>query len=186
MLTDFGMDEILRKYIRYALNEKPFNHELVADLILLRKASMLEDSQVAEVLNEVSRRIVKEKGIGLKLLLRQPRISWAALEVCSTFNANLSGPVIMDISGFTEKGAKRKLAVQALCGKMLYLSVVPDFCSADGSLIIKEIFGVTDEDADILRDRTLPAGSDVNSLQRLVDSPDSEEESDASNAEKAN
>lgn len=60
--TGFSMDDILRKYLRYALNEKPFNPDLVVDLIHLRKASMLEDSQVAEVLNETSRRIVKEKG----------------------------------------------------------------------------------------------------------------------------
>jgi len=56
------MDDILRKYIRYALNEKPFNPDLVVDLIHLRKASMLDDPQVAEVLNEISRRVVKEKG----------------------------------------------------------------------------------------------------------------------------
>lgn len=56
------MEEILRKYIRYALNEKPFNAEVVADLICLRKASMLDDSQVAETLNDISRRIVSDKG----------------------------------------------------------------------------------------------------------------------------
>lgn len=56
------MEDILRKYIRYALNEKPFNPELVANLIQLRKVSMLDDSKVAEILNDISRRIVKEKG----------------------------------------------------------------------------------------------------------------------------
>ena len=56
------MEDIVRKYIRYALNDKPFNGDTVADLIQLRKASMLTDSQVAEVLNEISRRIVKDKG----------------------------------------------------------------------------------------------------------------------------
>lgn len=56
------MEDILRKYIRYALNEKPFNPELVVNLIQLRKASMLDDSQGAEILNEISRRIVREKG----------------------------------------------------------------------------------------------------------------------------
>lgn len=56
------MNEILRKYIRYALNEKPFNPELVAKLIQLRKASGLDDSQVAGILNEISRRIVQDKG----------------------------------------------------------------------------------------------------------------------------
>lgn len=57
------MMEMLRKYIRYALNEKPFNPDLVASLIHLRRASGLDDSQIPEILNEISRRIVKEKGI---------------------------------------------------------------------------------------------------------------------------
>lgn len=61
--TGFNMSEILRKYIRYALNEKPFNPDLVASLIHLRRASGLDDSQIPEVLNEISRRIVKEKGM---------------------------------------------------------------------------------------------------------------------------
>lgn len=60
--TGFGMEEILRKYIRYALNEKPFNPDLVAHLIHLRKASMLDDSQVASILNDISARIVRDKG----------------------------------------------------------------------------------------------------------------------------
>ncbi|KAI5436212.1 hypothetical protein KIW84_022613 [Lathyrus oleraceus] len=61
-LTGFVLEEILRKYIRYALNEKPFNPDVVADLIQLRRASALKDSQVAEILNEISRRIVRDKG----------------------------------------------------------------------------------------------------------------------------
>lgn len=56
------MEEILRKYIRYALNEKPFNPDMVADLIQLRIASTLNDSQIAEILNEIARRIVRDKG----------------------------------------------------------------------------------------------------------------------------
>ena len=60
--TGFSREEIFRKYIRYALNEKPFNPEMVATLIQFRKASLLDDSQVAEILNEISRRIVRDKG----------------------------------------------------------------------------------------------------------------------------
>lgn len=63
------MEEILRKYIRYTLNEKPFNPDMVIDLIHLRNSSLLEDAQVAEILNEVSRRIVKEKGDVITLVL---------------------------------------------------------------------------------------------------------------------
>ncbi|PNX86471.1 hypothetical protein L195_g042549, partial [Trifolium pratense] len=32
------------------------------------------------------------------------------------------GPIVMNKSGYTEKGFKRKLAVQALFGKVFYLS----------------------------------------------------------------
>ena len=42
------------------------------------------------------------------------------LTACMCF----SGPVVMDMSGYSEKGFKRKLAVQALFGKVFYLSEV--------------------------------------------------------------
>ncbi|XP_042502340.1 uncharacterized protein LOC122079717 [Macadamia integrifolia] len=141
--TGFDMEDILRKYIRYAMNERPFNADLVADLIQLRKASMLDDATVAEILNEISRRIMRDKG-----------------------------PVVMDISGYTEKGLKRKLAVRALFGKVLYLSELPEFCSRDSSLVVKEIFGVTDEDVDTLRIHTFSEAGDMDSIQKMVDGSD--------------
>ncbi|GAB4839669.1 hypothetical protein Ancab_029195 [Ancistrocladus abbreviatus] len=149
--TGFSMEEILRKYIRYVLNEKPFNPDLVANLIQLRKASMLEDSQVAEILNEISRRIVRDKG-----------------------------PVVMDASGYSEKGFKRKLAVQALFAKVFYLSELPEFCSRDSSLIVKEIFGVTDEDADKLRIHTYSEAGDMELLEKMVDGSDSQDPAESS------
>ncbi|CAN6482604.1 unnamed protein product [Victoria cruziana] len=150
-MTGFSMEEVLRKYLRYALNEKPFNPEVILDLIHLRRVSMLEDAQVAEVLNEISRRIVREKG-----------------------------PVVMDISGFTEKGFKRKLAVQALFGKILYLSELQEFCSRDSSLSVKEIFGVTDDDADNLRIHTFSEAGDMGSLEKMVENSDPEPASESS------
>lgn len=119
---------------------------MVVDLIHLRKASMLEDTEVAEILNEISRRIVREKG-----------------------------PIVMDLTGFTEQGFKRKLAVQTLFGKIMYLSELPEFCSRDSSLVVKEIFGVTDEDADSLRSHTLSEAGDIESLERMVDDSDLEQ-----------
>ncbi|XP_043701263.1 uncharacterized protein LOC122651791 [Telopea speciosissima] len=141
--TGFDMEEILRKYIRYVMNERPFNADVVADLIQLRKASMLDDATVAEILNEISRRIVRDKG-----------------------------PVVMDISGYTEKGLRRKLAVRALFGKVHYLSELPEFCSRDSSLIVKEIFGVIDEDVDTLRIHTFSEAGDMDSIQKMVDGLD--------------
>ncbi|KAK6921501.1 hypothetical protein RJ641_012008 [Dillenia turbinata] len=144
--TGFGMEEILHKYIRYALNEKPFDAKPVKDLIELRKASMLDDAKVAEILNEISRRIVKDKG-----------------------------PVVMDMEGYSAKGFKRKLAVQALFGKIFSLSELSEFCSRDSSLIVKEIFDVTDDDADKLRIHTVSEAGDVDLLEKMVDDSDSEE-----------
>ena len=37
---------------------------------------------------------------------------------------DLAGPIVMDLTGFTEQGFKRKLAVQTLFGKIMYLSEV--------------------------------------------------------------
>ncbi|XP_057445303.1 uncharacterized protein LOC130737527 [Lotus japonicus] len=149
--TGFELEEILRKYIRYTLNEKPFNPDTVADLIQLRRASMLNDSDVARILNEISLRIVGDKG-----------------------------PVVMDKSGYTEKGFKRKLAVQTLFGKVFYLSELPEFCSRDSSLVVKETFGVTDEDADKLRIHTISDAGNFDALEKMMDNSDSEDSSEAS------
>ncbi|XP_076889137.1 uncharacterized protein LOC143539814 [Bidens hawaiensis] len=147
--TGFSMVEILRKYIRYALNEKPFDPKLVASLIQLRKATMLDDSEVAEMLNEISRRIVKD-----------------------------FGPVVMNTSGYSEKGLRRKLAVQALFGKILYLSELPEFCARDSSLVVKEIFGVADEDVERLRLHTVAEAGDMDSLEKMVVGVDADEDED--------
>uniref|UniRef100_A0A804MD73 Armadillo-like repeats domain-containing protein n=1 Tax=Zea mays TaxID=4577 RepID=A0A804MD73_MAIZE len=133
-----SLDDLFQK------GREAINYPALQDL--MQKASMLEDAEVAEILNEISRRIVREKG-----------------------------PVVMDLSGFTEQGFKRKLAVQALFGKILYLSELPEFCSRDSSLVVKEIFGVTDEDADSLRIHTLSATGDIESIQKMVDDLDLEQ-----------
>ncbi|CAM8914878.1 unnamed protein product [Rhodiola kirilowii] len=155
--TGFEMGEILRKYIRYALNEKPFDLNLVANLIHLRKASMLDDGQVAEIINNISSRIVRDKG-----------------------------PVVMDMSGYSEKGFKRKLAVQTLFGKLYYLSELPEFCSRNSSLRVKEVFGVTDEDAEKLRLHTMSEAGDVESLEKLMGESESEGASSNDDTENRN
>ncbi|KAK8698721.1 hypothetical protein V6N13_114830 [Hibiscus sabdariffa] len=158
--TDFSMEEILRKYIRYSLNEKPWSADLVARLIQLGKASMLDDSEIAEILNEISRRTVRKNG-------KLHHCCFLVLTLC--VYDYVPGPVIMDMSGFTEKGFKRKLAVQGLFGKVLYLSELPEFCTRDSSLIVKEIFGVTDEDADKLRLHAFSEAGDMDSLEKMVE-----------------
>eukprot|EP00475_Leptophrys_vorax_P020266 TRINITY_DN27730_c0_g1_i1.p1 TRINITY_DN27730_c0_g1~~TRINITY_DN27730_c0_g1_i1.p1 ORF type:complete len:329 (+),score=82.85 TRINITY_DN27730_c0_g1_i1:105-1091(+) len=147
---NFSIAEILRKYIRYAINEKPFSPETVSGLIHLRRVSGLDDLEIAEILNEISRRVVKAKG-----------------------------PVVMDTTGFTEKGVQRKAAVQAIFTKLLYLSELDEFCGAAGreKLELKVIFGVTDEDANSIRIVSLSSSADLDALDKsLDDSSDSEEE----------
>ncbi|KAK6146627.1 hypothetical protein DH2020_020496 [Rehmannia glutinosa] len=146
--TGFDMEEILRKYIRYVLNEKPFNPDLISNLIQLRKKTMLDDSQVAGILNEISRRIVKDKG-----------------------------PVVMDMSGYSEKGFKRKLAVQALFGKVYYLSESSLNCWKYPSLSFEPFFS---EDAEKLRLHTVSEAGDLDSLEKMIDGSDTEESSDES------
>ncbi|MBA0766215.1 hypothetical protein Gotri_015276 [Gossypium trilobum] len=170
--TGFSVEEILRKYIRYSLNEKPWSADLISSLIQLRKASMLDDSQIAEILNDISRRIVREKGNFYFYVIYLPG---SVLYRTLIIFLYCSGPVVMDMSGFTEKGFKRKLAVQGLFGKVLYLSELPEFCSRDSSLIVKEIFGVTDEDADKLRLHTFSEAGDMDSLEKMVDGSNSED-----------
>lgn len=56
------------------------------------------------------------------MCLTQPEIDQGLLyDKCM---AVLPGPVVMNTEGFTEKGLKRKVAVQALFSKLLYLSEV--------------------------------------------------------------
>jgi hypothetical protein len=143
--TGFAIDEVLRKYIRYAFNEKPFNTDLVSNLIQLRKASGLDDSQVTEILSEISKRIIKDKG-----------------------------PLVMDASGYSERGFKKKLALQALFGKIYYLSELPEFCSKDSSVVVKEIFGLADEDAEKLRVHAVSEAGLMDSLEKMVDGSDSD------------
>ncbi|KAI9169677.1 hypothetical protein LWI28_015919 [Acer negundo] len=123
--TGFSMEDVLRKYIRYTLNEKPFNPEL-ADCA-------------------------------------RKRYNVVALSSC------------LEYIGYSERGFKRKLAVQALFGKVFYLSELTEFCSRDSSLIVKEIFGVTDEDADKLRLHTLSEAGDMDSLEKMINDSDSED-----------
>jgi hypothetical protein len=149
---NFSTDEVLRKYIRYVLNERPFTPDTVADLLHLRKVSGLSEPEVAEVLNDVAKRIVKAKG-----------------------------PVVMNTEGFTEKGIKRKAAVQALFAKLLYLSELEEFVTSDNrsALTIKTTFGVTDGDANLIRIDTLSEQSDLESLERMVGGESDDEEANS-------
>ncbi|MCH86600.1 hypothetical protein A2U01_0007459 [Trifolium medium] len=57
---------------------------------------------------------------------------------------------------------------------------MPEFCSSDSSLVVKEIFGVTDEDADQLRLQTTSEAGSLDALEKMADISDSEDSSEAS------
>lgn len=120
--TGFSMEDILRKYIRYALNEKTFNPELVVNLIQLRKASTLEDSQVAEILNEISRRIVREKGNSCSStgaswkFFKIAEVWW--LEICSSIIAVRLPQVSLGQESFRVSSTNE---ISFLCTILLYL-----------------------------------------------------------------
>lgn len=85
-----------------------------------------------------------------------------------------------------------------------FLGQLPEFCSRDSSLVVKEIFGVTEyasilyeiktlksllvmlitflfalsEDADKLRIHTLSEAGDMDSLEKMVEGSDSEDSSE--------
>eukprot|EP00245_Coleochaete_scutata_P010536 TRINITY_DN370_c0_g1_i1.p1 TRINITY_DN370_c0_g1~~TRINITY_DN370_c0_g1_i1.p1 ORF type:complete len:358 (-),score=72.63 TRINITY_DN370_c0_g1_i1:710-1783(-) len=148
---DTEMGPLLRKYIRYALNERPFNPVLVADLLHLKRVSGVSDEETAEVLNEISRRIVKAKG-----------------------------PLVMNTVGMTEKGIKRKAAVQSLFSKLLYLSELEDFVpsSVQDKVKLKEIFGAAEQDVNLIRIESLSELSDLDSLDKSISAAESDAEAE--------
>ncbi|GJV89554.1 hypothetical protein Tco_1533492 [Tanacetum coccineum] len=79
--------------------------------------------------------------------MRKPKSSSSSLSICNfeaEVNESVPGLVVMNTSGYTERGLLKKLDVQVLFGKIIYLSELPEFCRRDGSLIVKEIFGVAE------------------------------------------
>ncbi|KAI3948648.1 hypothetical protein MKW98_027714, partial [Papaver atlanticum] len=51
--------------------------------------------------------------------------------------------------------SRENLVCRPFSGRFFYLSELPEFSSRESSLIIKDIFGVTEEDAITLRTHTL-------------------------------
>ncbi|CDP18126.1 unnamed protein product [Coffea canephora] len=86
----------------------------------------------------------------------------------------------MDLSGYSEKGFKRKLEVQALFGKFTWISFLFGIFSRDSSITVKEIFGVADEDAENIRLHTVSEAGDLDSLEKMIDWSESENSPDES------
>lgn len=62
LLRSFAKDLVFRKYLRYILNERPFDTDAVEDVLALRAACGLSDKEVAAVIKEVAERTFKARG----------------------------------------------------------------------------------------------------------------------------
>jgi hypothetical protein len=140
--TGFTKDTIFRKQLRYMLNERPFDGDVLADALALRAACGLTDDAVVAVLSEAGARTFKKTGI----LMRRPR-------------------------GMTAEGLARKAQGRALFSKLLFLAeneaLLPEEAARErAKAALLSAFGATSEDADALRIPSL-AAMDADALERL-------------------
>eukprot|EP00898_Chlorokybus_atmophyticus_P000189 jgi/Chlat1/1170/Chrsp113S01642 len=140
----FTEDQIFRKYLRYLLNERPFDTEEVADILQLRRVCGLKDEQVADVLNESARKMCEKTGV----LMINPR-------------------------GMSAQGLQRKAMGRALFQKLLYLSELEELIAPDSPakqmVDIIGIFGATESDANGLRLTSL-GEFDADRFEKLIES----------------
>jgi hypothetical protein len=155
--TGFSRDSVFRKMLRFLLAERPFDNDALLDVVALRDACGLSDSQLSEVLLDTAERSRKQTGV----LMRRP-------------------------SGMTAEGLARKAQGRALFSKLLFLCehesllTTPAEREAAAAALCKT-FGATADDADALR---IPSLSSLTpeDLERLWGGPAPTEEggSDAS------
>eukprot|EP00899_Mesostigma_viride_P012177 jgi/Mesvir1/20960/Mv08029-RA.1 len=142
--TGFTGEEIFRKYLRFLLNERPFDEEAISDVLHLRSVCGLTDDQVAEALNESARRTYEKTGV-----------------------------VMIRPKGFTLEGLKRKATGRTMFSKLLYLSeldeLLPPGSSGRSKADIPAIFGATEDDTNMLRIPSL-VEFDVDKLEQMLTS----------------
>ncbi|KAL6773755.1 CGL21 [Auxenochlorella protothecoides x Auxenochlorella symbiontica] len=122
--TGFNNVEIFRKYLWYLLRERAFKQEAVDDLLALKAALQLTDSEVAAALRERAQRIYDKYG-----------------------------NVMLDTSGMTGAGIERKATSRALFSKLQYLTQVEGLLSPEAAkeVDLRKIFGATEDDVARLR-----------------------------------
>jgi len=122
----FTAVELFRKYLWFLLRERKFEQGAVEDLVALKKAAGLSDTDVAEALKERADRIYDKYGT-----------------------------LMLNTEGMTAAGIERKASCQALFRKMLYLTeyepLLAPGSDAAAKVDLREIFGATEEDLDGLR-----------------------------------
>ena len=131
--TGFSRDSVFRKMLRFLLAERPFDNDALLDVVALRDACGLSDSQLAEVLLDTAERSRKQTGV----LMRRP-------------------------SGMTAEGLARKAQGRALFSKLLFLCEHESLLTAPGereaaAAALCKTFGATADDADALRIPSLSA-----------------------------
>jgi len=140
--TGFKQDLIFRKYLRYMLDQRPFDTDAVADLLHLRTVCDLPIEKLLELMEESAKRTFERTGI----LMRKPE-------------------------GFTMSGLQKKATGRATFSKLMYLADLPEFIPAEqGKKMqakIMQIFGATDEDFEEARITTL-SEADTAALEKLM------------------
>ncbi|KAK3236466.1 hypothetical protein CYMTET_53398, partial [Cymbomonas tetramitiformis] len=140
--TGFSPDLVFRKYLRYLLDQRPFDPDAVSDVLVLRAACGLTDEQIKEVLRESAKRGFERTGI-----------------------------LMISPTGMTAEGLLKKAGGRALFSKLMYFSDMEELLPSGGrdelQLEILEIFGATSEDYETLRIKTL-SEADTAALEALM------------------
>ena len=122
----YRKDEIFRKYLRFLINERPFDEDAVQDVLHLKSACGLSDAQVADAIAETARRSVDKYG-----------------------------SLMLDPVGMTADGLRRKATGRALFAKLLYLQDLDSLIAGDSPAAqtcdVAAIFGASQSDVGQLR-----------------------------------
>ena len=141
--TGFTPVEIFRKYLWFLLRERKFDGDAVADVVALRSALALSDSDVAAALAERAARVYAQYGT-----------------------------LMLDSEGLTSAGLERKATCRALFSKLLHLAecdaVIAQDSPAGRALDIPGVFGATEDDAAKLRIVSL-VETDIGALESQFD-----------------
>lgn len=130
--TGFTPVEIFRKYLWFLLRERKFDQAAVDDMVALKVAAGLSDTDVATALAERAQRIYDKYGT-----------------------------LMLNTEGFSTSGLERKATVKALSQKVLFLveceALVTPGSDAASKVDLRTIFGATEEDMVKLRMASLHA-----------------------------
>ena len=133
--SGFSAEEVFRKYLRYVLDQRPFDADAVADIMALRDAAGLTPETTARALEDLSRRMYQSHGA-----------------------------LMLKTDGMGASGTQRKVTGRNYFRKLLYLVELEELIpragggsGADGEASLfgreqlRDMFGATDVDVDEVR-----------------------------------